>query len=460
MAQNDVMTAVLNSTSHADASDRNTINPQSNIPPQLHFELACTRPDFGYATVHVPASIVDIFFHEAARTQQHSVQTQGFHAGMVPLEYIKGNFTENLIEHVKELLFKYCVVNYLYEQIRLQKLVVVGEPRLSDIVLAPGSDAQFIFELSMFPELNIYDWKFFPFKAPKRKNYKDLDRQVESFLEEERVALQSLKHTGLDIGDWAGFNLSFTNGQNEAFLPHNTQPFWFKLGTDEIENSLRDIFIGKKEGDIFFSNHEVLQHYFSDQLDTNYQFKIEITGALSHQFFCLDFFKKTFKIKTNKEMHRKLIEVFSYRQDISQRHSMVEESLRALLSKHQYSVPNYLIIRQEKVLIDRIRYNPDYHVYRAEKDFKQHVRSLAEKQVIETILVDTLAYHENITLSDEDIKGYLNLINRPRMKEFIYFDIPSFKIQGQHTLIASEELKRTCLREKTINYIIYHLTKK
>ena len=38
-----------------------------------------------------------------------------------------------LAEHVKELLFKYCVINYLYEQIRNNKLVVVGDPRLIDI---------------------------------------------------------------------------------------------------------------------------------------------------------------------------------------------------------------------------------------------------------------------------------------------------------------------------------------
>ena len=110
--------------------------------------------------------------------------------------------------------------------------------------------------------------------------------------------------------------------------------------------------------------------------------------------------------------------------------------------------------------MSRYDYNPDYHVYRAEKNFQDHVRNLAEKLVKEMIFIDKLAYHENITISDDDIKGYLNLTNRPRMKEFIYFDLPSFKIQGQEVPIPAEELKRICLREKAINYVIYHLTKK
>jgi FKBP-type peptidyl-prolyl cis-trans isomerase (trigger factor) len=155
-----------------------------------------------------------------------------------------------------------------------------------------------------------------------------------------------------------------------------------------------------------------------------------------------------------------MIEAFSYRQDISQRHAMVEEAIRVLLSKHKFSIPNHLILRQQKKILERIQHNPDYHVYRAEKDFQNYVRNLAEKLVAESIFIDKLAYIENITVNDEDIKGYLNLTNRHRMKEFIYFDIPSFTIQGQQAPIPAEELKRICLREKTINYVIYHLTKK
>ena len=159
-------------------------------------------------------------------------------------------------------------------------------------------------------------------------------------------------------------------------------------------------------------------------------------------------------------MHKKLIEVFSYRNDVSQRRAMSQEALHALLSKHRFNVPNYLVLRQQRVLLDGMKYNPDYHVYRAQKDFQNHIRSLAEKQVIEMIFVDRLAYHENLQVSDDDIKGYLNLTNRHRMKEFIYFDLPSFKIQGQEVPVPTEELKRICLREKAINYVIYHLMKK
>ncbi len=427
---------------------------------QLSLKLEYSRPNFCFATIIVPKQIVKTLYHEAARSQQKSALTHGFQRGEVPIEYIKQNFTDNLVEHLKELLLKYCVINFLCQQIHKKKLVTAGNPRLASIVIEPNNDAQFHFELSLFVDLSIYEWKYFPFRAPKRKNYKDLDRQVESFLQEEKNQLQHYKDTILEIGDWVSFDISFVDEHEQPLIENFAQNFWFKLGEDETESPLRQLFIGKKRGDTFYTNHPVLQEYFSDQLDTNYTFFIEITNILAHSYFCFDHFKRTFRIKTNKDMHKKLIEVFSYRHDISQRHAMVEGALFTLLSKHRFTIPNHFVLRQKKVLLDKIQSNPDYHVYRSQKDFQTHIQKLAEKQVMETIFIDKLAYHENLAVSDEDIKGYLNLINRPRMKEFIYFDLPSFKIQGQEFPIPTEELKRICLREKAINYTIYHLTKK
>lgn len=423
------------------------------------FELHYIRPTLAQATITIPTEVVTKLYEQAAKSQQLVAQAHGFNQGEIPLDYIKINFRENLIEHLKELLFKYATVNILYKEITARKLMVAGEPRLVDISLSPENDAQFTFDLTLFPELLIYDWKFFPFKAPKRKNYKDIDRQVETFIKEEKKQLDEFVDDGLTIGDWVNFNLSFANEHNGIICDNFEQNFWFRLGDEEIESPLREIFLGKKVNETFYTRNQALQHFFSDQLDTNYNFCIEICDVLPHTYFCLEQFKKQFRIKTNKDMHRKLIEVFSYRNDLSQRRAMVEEALKLLLSKHRFPVPNHLILRQKKVILEVVQDNPDYNVYRVQKDFGHRIRQLAEKQVKEAIIIDRLAYHENISITNQDIKNYLNLTNRHRMKEFIYFTMPSFKIQGQEVPIPCEELKRTCMREKAINHVIYHLMK-
>ena len=55
-------------------------------------------------------------------------------------------------------------------------------------------------------------------------------------------------------------------------------------------------------------------------------------------------------------------------------------------------------MRQQKNVLDKIKYNPDYHVYRMQKDFQDRVRQLAEKQIRETIFLDQLAYEENLDI--------------------------------------------------------------
>lgn len=446
-----------------DSSECSLYPPEFVSCPYLSCEFEYPRPTLCYASVIAAPAVVDAMYEQTALSQQRTAQTFGFNRGEIPLEYIKQNFKEHLTSHLQEFLFKYCVVSFLYDQIRIKKIVIGGDPRLSDVQLARGQEARFRFELTVVPNITIYEWKYFPFKAPRRKNYKDLDRQVESFLEEERVkqiAYEQSDNQGVAFGDWVNFDLAVVDSQKNSLEANQKQNFWFKIGGDEGENPLRDAFLDKKLHESFCTTNEGFQTYFSSSIATDYNFLVAITDIVPHRFFCFEQFKRHFRIKTNKDMHQKLIEVFSYRNDISQRRAMVEEALKLITSKHPLEIPNHLILRQQKAVLEAVQENPDYHVYRVQKDFQQRIRQLAEKQSKELLLIDQLAYHENLAISDQDVRGYLNLTNRQRTKEFIYFGLPSFKASEQEVPAPSAIIRRTCLREKTINHVIYHLTKK
>ena len=424
-------------------------------------EQTYEQPTLCRATIVVSRYLINTFFHETAFALKGNIQAYGFQQGEVPIEYITKQYKTNITEHLKEFFFKFGIVNFLLQELRAQKILVAGDPRLIDIVLEHDQDARFTFELSVFPSIALNEWKYFPFKAPNRKNYKDLDRQVESFIQEEQKNLE--KYTsdqGISIGDWVNFNISVVN-KDHAFLDDRLmQNFWLKLGNDEIDGHLQSLFLGKKKGDDFVTNNKGLQDYFSDQLRASYNFRVHVAEIVPHAYFCFDQFKDHFRIKTNKDMHKKLIEVFSYRNDVSQRLAMVEEAFKLLLSRHRFFAPQHLVLRQQKIILGAIQSNPDYNVYRKQKDFNFWIQQLAEKQVKETLLIDQLIYRENITVSNEDMVNYLNLDKRPRMKEFVYFSLPDSKHYGQDTPLAMHELSRVCAREKAINYVIHYLTKK
>lgn len=419
------------------------------------------QPALCSATIIISKDLVASFFEETAKKLQSSVQAYGFHHGSVPIEYISAQYRVNIIEHLKEFFFKFGIINFLFQEIRARKILVAGEPRLVDIVLDQDNNARFVFELTLFSPIELLEWRFFPFKSPNRKNYKDLDRQVEAFIQEEKTCLDAyLPDASINIGDWVNFDILVIGHNNEPLHRNFVQNFWLKLGDEEIDGHLRALFVGRRKGEQFVANNKGLQDYFSDQLRASYDFLITVVDVIPYSYFCFDQFKDHFKIKTNKDMHKKLIEVFSYRNDISQRLTMVEDAFKLLMAKHRFYPPQHLVLRQQKIILGAIQKNPDYNVYRKQKDFNFWIQQLAEKQAKETLLIDQLIYNENIVVDHTDIVGYLNLDKRPRMREFIYFNVPDSKRDGQEMPWPTYELSRICAREKAINHVIYHLTKK
>ncbi len=425
----------------------------------LDFSLTQDGEHFVYATVTVPVAFVEKFHNLASEEHRFSASTPGFSKGATPLSYIAETFQPHLLDHVKEFFFKYFVINWLYKQLKKQKIYTAGEPVLTNVTLNHHIPASYSFSLTLAQPIPLQGWKRLLFKPPKRKNYKDLDRQVTSFLKDEEDAQKKTDHTKIQIGDWVLFSIALQDNLQQSVFENYQEELWLKIGEEEADSPFQHLFVGKKVGDTFITHEESIQHYFSSHFETHYPFLITVLDHLPCGFFSVEHFKKHFKIKTQKELHQKCIEVFSYRNDISQRRSTAEDTLKLLLSKHPFTVPHHLVLRQEKTILDAVHDNPDYQVYRMQSDFKYKLRQLAEKQVKEHILMHQLAHHESLEISNDDVKAYLNFLTRPRTTEFVYFEPPQTKFFGQEVPISATLLAQCCLREKTLNHAIYYLSK-
>ncbi len=418
------------------------------------------EPNCYLATVTIPSASVDALYQEALLAQKAEAQTYGFTKGTTPLYYIENTFRPNIVEHLKELLFTHCVMNFLCHSLSKNKIVVAGEPALIDIILTPASAAQFVFGINSLVPDGEDRWKRLVLKAPERKHYKDLDRQVESFIKEETTKQQSHDDTTIHIGDWVCFDLYLVDKNDKPLLGGYRDQLWVKINEEEADRELHELFIGKKVGDTFLSKSSFLQMYLSNDLNMHYTFGIHIKDSIAHAYFSFDHFKRHFSLKNARDMHQKLIEVFSHRNDLSQRRETVEATFKLLLKHYFIPVPQALLERQKQLVLSTVHDNPDYHVYKAQADFKEKVKLLAEKQLKESLIIDTIAYQENIQVSHDDILTYLNLIKRPRTKEFVYFGMPSTNLKGQEIPLPTEVIKQYCLREKTLNHVIHYLTKK
>ena len=407
----------------------------------------------------IPKGMVDAAYEEVFNMQRFLVDTPGFKRGEVPVTYIRRSFKQYVTEHLKEMFLKHFVVDFLYDEIRNKKLPIAGEPWLKGITMEPEQDAEYHFLAGLFKPLRLRHWKQTRFKAPKRKNYRDLDRQVESLLMTEQKQANKAA-IGISGGDWVCFDLTIINKDGNPLFSEHKEHLWLRIGIEAADEALRKLFADKKVGDTFATNSNALQQLFSSGIKTAYQFVITVKGVVSESSLSIQQFKRHFKLKTKEDVHEKLIEVFSSRNDLSQRRLTVEEALLKLLRKHPIIPPKDIITQQQTKVLQELGKDPDYPVYKKRPNFQETLYKLAEKLTKETILVDQISQLEHIRISQNDLEAYLNLTKRPRTNEFLYFKIPETRLDGQEIPIPSSVLKQCCLREKTLNHIINSLARK
>jgi len=422
----------------------------------LRFSVDYTSDTAGIARVIIPKFIVKKLFDYAVRLQKPHIVTLGFSQGEVPLSYIEQEFRTTITAFLKEFLFKFCVSNFLLHEIRKSKLVVIGSPVLRSIELENDADAIFSFDLNLFQNLTMQEWKLLPFKAPKRKNYRDIDRQVELFVKKESEIKQQ---DFIEYGDWVYFSLTIMDLQNKPLLNNFEQRFWFRLHDEEIENVLQSRLLNKKIGDSFFLDKSAFYDTLTTHVDGVFPLSLQIEHVIPYRTLCFEKMKRHFRLKTQKDITRKLIEVFSFRNDLSQRHLIVDEAFKLLLNKHRFIPPHSLVSQYEQFILSDIKKKLDYSVYKKEKKFGNYVRMLAEKQVKEILFSEILAHTEDLNIINDDVFNYLSLTTRQRTLQLLHFNLPITKINGQEIPMPEESIKNICFREKALNYMIYYLTK-
>ncbi len=411
-------------------------------------------------SITIPSLFADVVQREVLVARQRDVQPYGLHKKGAPLSYINDEYRANVTEQVDAFLLRFFVINILYTELRERKISLIGRPRLTGIATDGVGNTVFNFVLTTVPEINISDWKFLVFRAPKRKRYKDLDKQVELFMREEEQRRQEHVYGVIGVGDWVNFDVALANEHREVLFDGHAENMWLKIGNEEVDGDFHELFVGRRIGDVIYTQNDGLQEYFSGQADSPFTFCVTIKDIVASAFVCLESLAEHFRARAHKALHHKLIEVFSYRNDISQRQATVDDVCQLFLAKHTFFAPHFLVLRQQEQLLLSMQSNPDYLVYKTQKDFQKTTELLAEKQVKEAIIMDRVAHHEPLDVTHEDVRYYLNLTGRPRMREFLHFRLPDLRVHGQEFPIITQELMQTCLREKALNYIIYHLTKK
>ncbi len=411
--------------------------------------------------IFVPQRIVGKLERYAVRIYRNYGSARGFDRGLMPEKYVKDYFKKQIGYDVKKFVLKFIVLDYLQSKNHEKGVIHFQFPRLKGVRSEISGGLTYVFGASIVNNVDTSDWKKLSFLPPRRKLYKDLDRQAKMFIENEvEQKPRCDKNWTVQDGDWVCFS-------SKALVDDSTDPmkdhynrFWMKIATKYLIDPLQRVFFNKKAGDDFCIKNFSIHGMPSDTLSKKGEFQIIINSVWRGDYFCLDLFKSAFGLGCARDVHDKLVEVFSFRNDISQRRSIVEEVFRVLLARFRLEIPRHLVLRRQEHILRGVKKLPDYHVYKSSSGFLKQIEELAERQLREEAIIDFISRDESIDLADVDIHKYLNLLSNSRLSEFVYFK-PQMEGFGQTVLPIREKAFSTdILREKALNFIIGTIAKK
>ena len=150
--------------------------------------------------------------------------------------------------------------------------------------------------------------------------------------------------------------------------------------------------------------------------------------------------------------------LFSFRNDISLRKSIIEELFYSLLNAYRFEIAPHAITRRKEFLLFLMQQSPDNAVYTKQKQFATQITLLAETKLKEEALIDAIAQQEEISVTPSDISHYLSLASNERLKEFLYFSPLNEELLSSEQPCGEYILTQSVLREKTLNSIIEKLS--
>ncbi len=427
------------------------------VTPHMRFSLEHSSSSFASGKVIVDQTLIQPIATQVTKLYQHYAALPGYENKALPLEYARSYFAAEIKQDTQEYIYKHFVIQFLLGEIQRSRVITANWPRLSDIVHT-NDTLTYSFTLTLTPHITLKEWKHFVFKQPERKNYKDLDNQVVNFIKEATDNARAHdKHT-TEAGDWVYFSAQMLTplSHEPLFDYHNN--YWLKVSTDIILSAFQKSFFDVKVGDTFIVESLPFMNGPQSQIDEPCHYKITIGFITKGSHLSLEFFKQAFSLKTRADIHKKLIEVFSYRNDISQRKSTIEELFHLLFTKHRFEMPKHIVTRKKESLLQSIKKQSDYNIYKSSKNFDANLTILADKMLKEELIIDNISVTQSIKLTVADMAHYLHLFNNERLKEFIYFKPLIDNIEESNTPIHEAILAQAVLREKTLNYMLHTLS--
>lgn len=368
-------------------------------------------------SVEVPADEVSRQTDALIQKYQKLARLPGFRKGHVPASIIRQRFSEDIKTEVVEAL----VPRYFRQEAQKQGLTPVSQPRVTDLHIHDGEPLKFKASFEVLPEIKVEGYK--ELRAEKTE-VSVTEAEVEealASLREQHATFSALEGRTLADGDFAQVSLDGQPKSGEGQPIHMDEvlvEIAGKTTMPEFTENLRGASAGdEKTFDVTYPQDLTDQRLAGKSF--SYTVKVHSLKQKSLPELNDDFAKELGEFENLDAVRKQIRENMEAERKHRAEHAAKDKLVADLVKRNDFEVPDSLVEHQIDLRLERGLRALAAQGMRAEDLKKMDLARLragqkeqAVQEVKAALLLDKVAEHEKIEVSDDELDREIEALAR------------------------------------------------
>ena len=380
--------------------------------------------------VDAPAADVDKAFRQVTRRYAKIARIPGFRAGKVPESLIKSRFAKEVRQEVLESLLS----DKFRSALEAQHLQPISQPQVSELQLTEGQPLKFKATFEVLPDINVEGYNTISVERPDSAlTDEEYQAELEGVLDHHSTVEPVEEDRALVDGDWA--EISFKGNvqdlaqtvteegvENKTQQPELTgEDALIEIGGKNTVQAFTDALRGAKVGQELTFEASYPAEFGDARLagkTVSYDVTVKAIKKKSYPERDDEFARQLGNYESWSDFETKLRDRVGSRKKNAVESQAREKMLDELIAKFNFPVPETFVqqqidarlerglraLAQQGMTADAMR-QLDFGRLRAAQ------RDQAINEVKASLVLDKIAEHENITVSDEDLERELLMLS-------------------------------------------------
>jgi len=338
------------------------------------------------------------------------VKLEGFRKGKAPKELAEKVLDKNRVSQETIDIAVRTTVPAAFQEVEKAPLVI---PNVNVTKYVPEEYAEYTATADILPEIKLGDYKNLKVKKPEVKvSEKDIDEIVSNI--QKAYAEKKTEKKKAAIGDEV--IIDFVGKRNgEAFKGGSAKDYHLELGSHSFIPGFEEGIVGHESGDKFDLPLVFPKEYHEPTLagkKTVFEVLLKQVNAINLPELNDDFAKKCGPFKNMKELRADISKNLQAQNEHRANEKFKDDLVEALVKTSKVSAPDILIQDQLRMIRADIARNAstsgqkfeDYLKANGmtEDDWEKQAHEIAEKRVKASLILQILAKHAKIEVSDEE----------------------------------------------------------